>query len=123
MDAIKDGVFACGLAHSPRSIAESIATAKAAAQRALRLLTQKRLPAGRVTARVRHTLCSRCERCIEVCPYQARSLDPDLDQLTVNTALCQGCGACSAACPSGAAVLDGFYSGQMLEMLDAALGR
>ena len=31
VDALKEGVFACGLAHSPRSIAESIATAEAAA--------------------------------------------------------------------------------------------
>ena len=98
-------------------------SAKAAAHRALRLLTQERLPAGRITARVRHTLCSRCERCIEMCPYQARVLDPDLEQVMVNAALCQGCGACSAACPNGAAVLEGFQGGQMLEMLDAALGQ
>jgi heterodisulfide reductase subunit A len=38
VDSLKEGVFACGLALAPRSIAESIATAEAAAERALRIL-------------------------------------------------------------------------------------
>jgi len=64
VDSLKEGVFACGIAHSPRSISESVATAEAAAQRSLRILAQKNLPAGKVVAKVRHSLCSQCERCI-----------------------------------------------------------
>ncbi|MDX2455335.1 response regulator, partial [Desulfosarcina sp.] len=72
VDALKEGVFACGLAHSPRSVTESIATAEAAAQRCLRILSHKDLPAGSPVATVHHSLCSLCERCIEACPYGAR---------------------------------------------------
>jgi len=121
VDALKEGVFACGLALSPRSIPETIATAGAAAQRSLRILSHDSLPAGRIVATVRHSLCSRCERCIGSCPYNARMLDPNRDEVLVNPAMCQGCGECATICPNSASVLEGFRKAQMLDMIDAAL--
>jgi len=120
VDSLKEGIFACGLAHSPRSIAESVSTAEAAAQRALRILTKKELPAGKVVAKVHHSLCSVCEQCIEACPYGARSLDMEGDRVLVNPVMCQGCGSCAAVCPNSASVLEGFHIQQMLEIIDAA---
>jgi heterodisulfide reductase subunit A len=121
VDSIREGVFACGLAHSPRSIEESIATAEAAAQRSLRILSQEYLPSGRVVATVRHSLCSLCERCIDVCPYGARRLDRDLEKVVINPVMCQGCGSCAAVCPNSASVLEGFQEAQIFETIDAAL--
>jgi heterodisulfide reductase subunit A len=121
LDSIKEGIFACGLAHSPRNIAETIATAEAAAQRSLRILSRERLPAGKVVASVHHSLCSLCERCIDACPYEARTIDYDNDKVRVNPAMCQGCGSCAAICPNGASVLEGFLEQQMLETIDAAM--
>jgi heterodisulfide reductase subunit A len=121
VDFLKHGVFACGLARAPGSMDETIASAKAAAQRALCVLSEKRLVPGRVVAEVRPTLCSRCGTCIEVCPYHARSLDPVLDRIVVDELLCQGCGSCAAACPNGASVLRGFSDRQVLDVIDAAL--
>ncbi|MGD8764828.1 MAG: FAD-dependent oxidoreductase, partial [Desulfobacteraceae bacterium] len=54
VDSLKEGVFACGLALSPRNIPESIATAEAAAARALRILSRERLRSGKVVATVHH---------------------------------------------------------------------
>jgi heterodisulfide reductase subunit A len=122
VDALKEGVFACGLAKSPHSIPETIAQAEAAAQRALRILTRRRLPAGRVVARVRESLCSLCERCIEACPYEARTLDLEEERIRVNPAMCQGCGSCATVCPNKASLVEGFRSRQMMEMIDAAIG-
>lgn len=121
VDALKDGIFACGLANSPRNITESIATAEAAAQRALRILTHEQLPAGKVVAEVRHSLCSLCERCIDTCPYGARLFDLDLDKVMVNAAMCQGCGSCATVCPNSASVLGGFSDQQMFDVIDSAL--
>ena len=121
VDGLKEGVFACGLAHSPRSITETIATAGAAAQRALRILAHERLPAGRVVATVRPSLCSLCERCIAACPYTARRVDPDQGRVVVNPAMCQGCGECAATCPNGATVVQGFSGRQMFGIINAAL--
>jgi heterodisulfide reductase subunit A len=122
VDSLREGVFACGLALSPRLVAESIATAEAAAQRALRILARERLATGKLTAGVRHSLCSLCEQCISACPYGARSLEEELGQVRVNPAMCQGCGACAAVCPNDASFLEGFSAGQMLAVIDAAVG-
>jgi heterodisulfide reductase subunit A len=122
VDSLKEGVFACGLAHSPRNIAETITTAEAAAQRALRILVRERLPAGKVVASVHHSLCSLCEQCIDACPYGARSIDVETEKVQVNPAMCQGCGSCAAICPSGASALEGFLEQQMLETIDAVMG-
>jgi len=120
VDSIKEGVFSCGLAHSPRSIEEAVTTAEAAAQRSLRILSQKYLPSGKIVATVRHTLCSLCERCIDACPYGARTIDMELEQISVNTVMCQGCGSCAAVCPNSASIVEGFQEDQMLEIIDAA---
>jgi heterodisulfide reductase subunit A len=122
VDGLKEGVFACGLALGPRTITESVATAEAAAERALRILSRERLASGKVVAGVRHSLCSLCEQCIAACPYGARSLDVDLEQVQVNPAMCQGCGACAAVCPNDASVLEGYAPQQMLAVIDAAVG-
>ena len=121
VDALKEGVFGCGIALSPRSIPDTIATAGAAAQRALRILVHEKLSAGKIVASVRHSLCSLCEKCIDTCPYHARHLDSDLGKIVVNPAMCQGCGNCATACPNSASVIQGFSDHQMLDMIDAAI--
>ncbi|MFO7554411.1 MAG: FAD-dependent oxidoreductase [Desulfobacterales bacterium] len=121
VDSLKEGIFACGLAHSPRNITESIATAEAAAQRALRILSYERMPAGKVVAEVRHSLCSLCERCVEACPYGARVVDPELEKVLVNAVMCQGCGTCATVCPNSASILAGFLDQQMFGAIDSAL--
>jgi len=121
VDSITEGVFACGLSLAPHSVPEAVATAEAAAQRALRILNHEQLPSGKVVASVRHSLCSLCERCIDACPYGARSIDPELEQVTVNPVMCQGCGACAAVCPNSASILEGFTPQQMFDIIDAAM--
>jgi len=121
VDFVKEGVYACGIAHSPRSLTESIAMAEAAAQRALVFLNRGKVIGGTVAAEVRHTLCSLCERCIPACPYGARYYDEEEERITVNELMCQGCGSCAAVCPNSASVLRGFKDQQMFAVLDAAL--
>ena len=121
VDFIKEGVFVCGIAHSPRSITESIAMAEAAAQRALRILNNEQLAAGRVVAEVRHSICSLCEQCIDACPYGARYHDEDMGKIVVNELMCQGCGSCASVCPNSASVLRGYWDQEMFEVIDASL--
>jgi heterodisulfide reductase subunit A len=121
VDALKEGVFACGLALAPGNIPESIASAKAAAGRALRILNHKTLPSGRTTAKVRAALCSACGQCVEICPYGARHLDEEAGTAVVNPVMCQGCGACATICPNGAAIVEGFTLGSMMAVIDAVV--
>jgi len=120
VDSLKDGIFACGLVHSPRTIDETVATAEAAAQRALRVIAQKNLASGKVVATVHHSICSLCELCIDTCPYDARSLNSDTEQVLVNPLMCQGCGTCAMVCPNGASTLEGLNKKHMLEVIDVS---
>lgn len=119
VDSLKEGVFACGLSHSPRNITETIASAEAAAQRGLRIISSSAVKAGTVVADIHHSLCSLCERCIDTCPYGARSLDKDLNQVEINPVMCQGCGVCAAVCPNSASTLTGFNDQQMFDVIDS----
>jgi heterodisulfide reductase subunit A len=121
MEALREGVFACGAALGPRNVAETTASAEAAAMRVLEILNRPRLALARVSAHVRPAYCSLCERCVEACPFQARSVDEDLEVIVINPALCQGCGLCAAVCPNGAAVVAGYTQTSLLAEVDAAV--
>ncbi len=117
----KRGVFICGIAHSPRSVPESIAMAQAAAQRALAMLNREQVQAGNTVAQVHPSLCSLCERCVSACPYDARRRSEEEDIIEIDELACQGCGSCAAICPNSASVVRGFGDRQVMAMLDAAL--
>jgi len=121
VDCQRDGIFMCGLAHSPRSLGESIVQAQAAGQRASAILSKGKLRSGRMVSEIKERWCAGCGMCITVCPYSARVKDEKKGVVFVVEALCQGCGACVVTCPSGAASLRGLSDKQVLAMMDAAL--
>jgi heterodisulfide reductase subunit A-like polyferredoxin len=122
LDFAADGVYLCGLAHSPRFIDETIAQAKGAAVRAVTLLSKKQLEATAITATVNPRLCSACGICVDTCPYGARIIpEEDGRYAHVIDVLCQGCGACIVACPNGATQQKGFEYKQIFSVIDAAL--
>jgi len=121
VDFAADGVYLCGLAHSPRAMDETIAQAKAAAIRAVALLAKKELTATPIIASVNPRLCSACGLCVEVCPYGARRLEAGAAYAEVVAVLCQGCGACVVACPNKASQQLGFEFLQIAEMIDSAI--
>ncbi len=121
VDGLREGVFACGLALSPRTIPESVASAGAAAERALRILCRERLHVDRRVARVRQALCSRCLQCVDACPYGARFVDPEEGLVLVEASVCQGCGNCAAVCPNSATILEGLDDSRILDTIDAAM--
>lgn len=123
VDFAADGVYLCGLAHSPRNMDETIAQAQAAAVRAVALLAKKELTATPIIASVNPRLCSACGLCVEVCPYGARRLEPGMKYAEVVDVLCQGCGACIVACPNKASQQKGFEFSQISAMLEAALAK
>jgi heterodisulfide reductase subunit A len=123
VDFAADGVYLCGLAHSPRNMDETIAQAQAAAVRAVALLAKKELTATPIIASVNPRLCSACGLCVEVCPYGARRLEPGMAYAEVVDVLCQGCGACVVACPNKASQQKGFEFSQISAMLEAALAK
>jgi heterodisulfide reductase subunit A-like polyferredoxin len=119
LDFAADGVYLCGMAHSPRFLDETIAQAHGAAVRAVGLLAKDELEATPIAASVNSRLCAACGLCVKVCPYSARELEPGGACAEVIEVLCQGCGACVVACPNKASQQKGFEMAQVYGMLDA----
>jgi heterodisulfide reductase subunit A-like polyferredoxin len=118
VDFATDGVFLCGLAHSPKSIDESITQALGAAARAVTLLAGKTIQIGGTVSVVNPLYCSSCGVCVAICPYQAAGFNEKTGIAEINPVLCKGCGLCVASCRSGAIHLNGFDEGQIMAMID-----
>jgi len=118
VDFSTEGIFVCGLAHSPKNIEEGIAQAKAAASRAAQILSKESITTSGIVASVNDEICAGCGLCTVVCPYGAIEIDEIDNVAKVNPALCKGCGTCCATCPAGALELKGFRKKQILSMID-----
>jgi heterodisulfide reductase subunit A-like polyferredoxin len=120
VDLASEGIFVCGLAHSPRFMDETIAQARAAAGRAATILSRSHLEIGGQVSRVDESLCTACMTCVRVCPYDAPMLNQK-NRVEIQTAKCMGCGSCVAACPAQAITLQNQEEGQLIAMLDELL--
>jgi len=127
VDFATDGVFLCGLAHSPKFIEESISQANAAVSRACTILSREQLEAEGIVSIVNEVKCVGCTLCKEVCPYGAidiklkEILGKEKEVAEVNVVLCKGCGACAASCRSGAINLKGFSDEEIIEQIGAVI--
>jgi heterodisulfide reductase subunit A len=123
VDFATEGVFLCGMAHSPKYIDESIAQACAAASRAATILSKPTLEMEGIIANVNEDLCSGCRICEYLCPYGAIEMKETDGKLTAHVieALCKGCGVCGAACPTKAIIMGHFTTEEILAQIKAAL--
>ena len=121
VDFATEGIFVCGLAHYPKDVSESVAQARAAAARAMTILSKKTIEAEGKVSQVRTENCAACGACVAVCPFGAIELDEIKRVAVVNEALCKGCGACAATCRSGAIDLRGFGDEQLAAAIQAAI--
>ena len=71
VDFATEGIFLCGLAHSPKFIDENMAQARAAAARAATVLSKTHLEVGAQVSRVDQSKCISCMTCVRACPYDA----------------------------------------------------
>ena len=120
-DFATDGVFVCGLAHSPKPLEESISQAQAAASRAVTVLSALEISVSGTVALVDPNFCSSCGVCVEVCPYSAPKFNENTGKAEIQPTLCKGCGLCGASCRSGAIHLKGFDTGQIMAMIQTCL--
>jgi heterodisulfide reductase subunit A-like polyferredoxin len=128
VEFMTDGVFLCGLAHSPKAIEESILQAQASAARAATILSQDSLELGANISQVIDEKCDGCAYCVDTCPFKAITLFEYLWQGSVkkvveaNEILCKGCGCCQATCPKCGILIKGFTLDQIQAQIHAALG-
>ena len=128
VDFMTDGVFLCGLAHSPKGIDECILQAQAASARAASVLVQDSLELGANISQVVDESCDGCAYCVDTCPYKAITLLEYKWQGSIkkvvetNDSICKGCGCCQATCPKKGVFIRGFTLDQIEAQIHAALG-
>ena len=121
IDFATDGVFVCGLAHSPKPMDESVAHGLGASARAVTILSRKEMFGNAVVAQIDRETCVGCQGCLKVCPYEAIHYLEDRKICEVNEAICKGCGACAATCPSASAQLRRFTSEQIYAQIEKSM--
>ncbi|MGQ9582186.1 MAG: FAD-dependent oxidoreductase [Thermoplasmatota archaeon] len=127
VDFATEGVFLCGMAHSPKFIDETLSQAYGAAARAATVLSRDMLEIEPTISTVIDENCDGCAYCVDPCPYKAITLvEYQKDGQTkktvrVNEALCKGCGCCMATCPKKGIFVKRFRLEQLSAMVEAAL--
>jgi heterodisulfide reductase subunit A len=116
VDFTTEGIFLCGLAHSPKFIDENIAQARAAAARAATVLSKTQLDVSAQVSYVDQQKCISCMTCVTVCPYSAPYCNKD-GKGQIEAAKCMGCGICAAECPARAIQLHHFETDQFMVMI------
>jgi heterodisulfide reductase subunit A len=111
------GIYLAGCGQGPKDITDSVGQAGATASKIQALLSTDKLLQDPLVACVDSGICSGCGICVQVCPYEAREIDPFLRIARVQEALCQGCGACVASCPNNACELRNSTSIQIGKMI------
>ena len=121
VDFATDGVYVCGLAHSPKPARESILQAKACVSRLMNVLSKDTIQSGAQIAEVIKERCTACGDCEKVCQYRAVKINQEKKVAEVNAALCKGCGLCSATCKSGAIRVQGFTPEEIVSEVEYIL--
>jgi len=121
VDCASDGVFICGLAHSPKPIDEAVVEAQAAATRAGAVLFEKTRTVSGTVSYVDAAKCSGCGTCVSLCAFNAPRINEKTGKAEIEATLCKGCGLCTASCRSGAAQQKGFETEQIMEMIACAV--
>ncbi len=117
VDFASEGIFLCGLAHSPKFMDENISQARAAAARAATVLSKTHLEVGAQVSRVDQSKCISCMTCVHSCPYGAPFVNRD-HKAEIAAAKCMGCGICASECPARAIQLNHFEARHFNIMLD-----
>jgi heterodisulfide reductase subunit A len=117
-----EGIFLCGLAHSPKMMDENISQARAAASRAATVLSRPTLEVGAQVSYVDQNKCISCMTCVHICPYTAPAVNTDR-KAEIISAKCMGCGICAAECPAKAIQLNHFEGVVFEKMLQELFQR
>ncbi len=112
LDFVNEGMYLCGLAHSPRFISESIVQARGAVSRALTILSKPHLMVGGVVSVVDADRCVACLTCVRSCPFSVPKINED-GVAYIEAAACQGCGICASQCPRKAITVQHYKDVQV----------
>lgn len=121
VDFATEGIFLAGLAHSPKTLDETISQACAAAAHASIPLVQGSVSVEPIISKIDEDKCIGCGLCVSVCSQNAIELTLKEGGRKAETipASCKGCGTCGASCPQQAITMQHFSDEEITAQIDA----
>ncbi|MBC8183178.1 CoB--CoM heterodisulfide reductase iron-sulfur subunit A family protein [candidate division KSB1 bacterium] len=115
-----DGIFVAGTVHWPGLVSDSIGQGVSAAARAFSLIQKETIEREPIIAEIDPQICRGCERCVEVCLFQAIKMvkdDGGFQHAKIDEFVCKGCGMCATVCICGAAQVKHLTDEQVNSMV------
>jgi heterodisulfide reductase subunit A len=91
----RTGIFAAGCALGPKDIHECVTDANSASAKVMEFIGDGTMVVDPIKAFILPENCTKCGKCVPVCPVNAISLEPEI---VLDSFTCIGCGACLPEC-------------------------
>lgn len=121
VEASMKGIFMAGSAQAPKTAEESIEQGLGAASKASSVLVKDKIEQEPIAAQLDVEECIGCQKCVDVCPFNAIEGAEKGDPVEIIQSMCMGCGACASECPVDCIEMPYFTTDQLKSQIDSAL--
>ena len=122
VDFASDGIYLCGLAHSPKNIRETHNPGRGGGCKGVHDTLQREDAGWRRCGRCPGEKCAACLTCVRVCPYHVPVIN-EKGEAEIDMSKCKGCGTCAAECPAKAIDLMHYRDVQIVEKAGALVAQ
>ncbi|UCE37640.1 MAG: FAD-dependent oxidoreductase [Thermoplasmata archaeon] len=112
------GIFSAGCALGPKDIHECVTDANSAAAKAIEFIGDGMMVMDPIKAFIIPENCTKCGKCVPVCPVSAISIEPEI---ILDSFACTGCGACIPECDDNALDMHHYKDSQILAEISGIL--
>ncbi len=112
------GIFSAGCALGPKDIHECVTDANSAAAKAIEFIGDGTMVMDPIKAFIIPKNCTKCGKCVSVCPVSAITIEPEID---LDSFACTGCGACIPECDDNALDMHHYTDTQILAEISGIL--
>jgi heterodisulfide reductase subunit A len=112
------GIFAAGCSLGPKDIHECVTDSGSAVAKTMEFIGDGTMVVDPIKAYIIPENCTKCEKCVLVCPVTAISLEPEI---ALDSYTCFGCGACIPECEFGALDMHHYTEDQVMSEIEGVL--
>lgn len=120
VETVIKGVYIGGACQGPKNITESVQSALSGAAKINAVIRKGNIALEPIVARVNAEACAWCNKCSEVCEYDAIKPMENNGKMVaeVNISTCTGCGICAPVCPTNAIEIAQYTDNEVESMID-----